>query len=64
MPIYEYKCEQCDHCFEKLVFAGDEGNVECPQCRGEKVKKLMSSSSFMGEGLSSTCVSSNAGGFS
>ncbi len=64
MPIYEYKCDQCDHGFEKLVFAGDKIDVKCPRCGEEKVKKLMSSSSFIGEGMGSACVSGNAGGFS
>ncbi len=30
MPIYEYECNECQGCFEKLVFGDDE--VECPDC--------------------------------
>ena len=40
MPLYEYKCEQCGHSFERLVFHDEE--VRCPRCRGG-VRKLMSS---------------------
>ena len=64
MPIYEYNCEQCQHCFEKLVFAGDEPNIECPRCGKKKVKKLMSSSSFIAEGIGRVCTSGTPGGFS
>jgi putative FmdB family regulatory protein len=40
MPLYEYTCRKCDHAFEALVFDGEE--VECPQCRGRKVERLLS----------------------
>jgi putative FmdB family regulatory protein len=66
MPIYEFQCETCDHCFEKLVFKGDEKNVVCPECGGTQVKKMMSSSCFIGSGLDagSTCGAGSGGGFS
>ena len=33
MPIYEYQCEKCGHCFENLMFAGDDENhFRCPAC--------------------------------
>ncbi len=38
MPIYEYKCEKCESCFEKLVFTGDKEPVECPECGTKQVK--------------------------
>lgn len=44
MPLYEYRCEDCGHVFEKLLIHADE-EVECPRCSG-KVHKLMSSFSF------------------
>lgn len=40
MPIYEYSCKSCDHRFETLV-QGDE-QVECPECNGTKLAKLLS----------------------
>ena len=64
MPIYEYKCDQCDHCFEKLVFASDDEEVTCPQCGAQKTQKLMSCASFMGSGIGSMCADSSPGGFS
>ncbi|MEE9609889.1 MAG: zinc ribbon domain-containing protein [Desulfatiglandales bacterium] len=44
MPVYEYKCEKCDHIFEKLLFHEDE-KVLCPKCAGG-VQKLMSAFSI------------------
>jgi len=41
MPIYEYRCEQCTHEFEMLVMRRDEP-VQCPQCHGEHLQKLIS----------------------
>lgn len=43
MPIYEYECNECLGCFEKLVFGDDE--VVCPDC-GSAVRKLMSACNF------------------
>ncbi len=40
MPLYEYACKKCEHTFEALVYDGDE--VECPECRGKKLEKLLS----------------------
>ena len=64
MPIYEYKCKKCEACFEKLVFAGDEEPVECPECGTRQVDKLMSCSSFMDSGVGRACSGGSASGFS
>ena len=40
MPLYEYECRDCESHFEALVFAGE--TVECPECHGEKLDRLMS----------------------
>jgi putative FmdB family regulatory protein len=40
MPLYEYSCPKCDHTFEALVFDGE--TVECPQCHGRRVERLLS----------------------
>jgi putative FmdB family regulatory protein len=40
MPLYDYACRKCDHTFEALVF-GDEA-VECPECQGKRVERLLS----------------------
>jgi putative FmdB family regulatory protein len=43
MPIYEYECSQCGHCFEKLMFAGDDDReLKCPACGAPQIRKLVS----------------------
>ena len=64
MPIYEYKCKECEACFEKLVFAGDEAPVECPGCGTRQVEKLMSCVSFMDGGIGKACSGGAKSGFS
>jgi putative FmdB family regulatory protein len=61
MPIYEFKCEACDHQFEKLVFKGDEKFITCPECGGKDLEKMMSTANAIGAGLGAACSS---GGFS
>jgi len=58
MPIYEYRCDECNACFEKLVFSGKDESVRCPECDSKKVRRQMSCVSAAG---SSSCKSSNAG---
>ena len=43
MPIYEYKCKECDHIFEILVLKRDDQQVACPNCNNKHVEKLLSS---------------------
>ena len=40
MPIYEYRCPNCDTTFEVLVRSGE--GVACPQCGSSAVDKLVS----------------------
>lgn len=40
MPIFEYKCAQCGHQFEELIF-GDEV-PPCPACRAEDTERQLS----------------------
>ncbi|MBN2332718.1 MAG: zinc ribbon domain-containing protein [Deltaproteobacteria bacterium] len=33
MPIYEYRCRECDHCFEQIQRLGEGGEqLKCPRC--------------------------------
>lgn len=49
MPIYEFQCDSCGHCFEKLQKIND--NVpECPNCKKSEVRKLISAPSFQLKG--------------
>ncbi len=45
MPIYEFRCRDCEKEFETLVL-GQSDSVSCPQCRGSNVSRLMSACAF------------------
>ncbi len=64
MPIYEYQCRKCHHCFEQLVLTGDKQNEPaCPRCGAAEVAKLMSCTNALGGEKSPFC-SPGASGFS
>ena len=45
MPIYEYRCQECHHEFEKMQKFSDPPVAACPTCAGS-VQKLISRSAF------------------
>src|SRR5215470_14770486 len=60
MPIYEYKCKECNHPFEALVYGSQK--AECPKCHSHKLEPKLSvfavsaktsAGSARGEGLES-----------
>ena len=40
MPLFEYRCESCDHRFETLVTGTEKPS--CTQCGKRKLEKLFS----------------------
>lgn len=48
MPIYEFKCLECNEYFEILVTRSTEDEVEmgCPSCRSENFERVLSSTNF------------------
>lgn len=55
MPIYEFKCQQCQHCFEFLLLkSDDEVTMQCPSCKGQDIERVLSTTSYvMGGGSGS-----------
>ncbi len=42
MPIYEYRCTDCGHEFERVEHLSEhEGKHKCPQCGSEKTEPLL-----------------------
>jgi putative FmdB family regulatory protein len=41
MPIYEYRCTNCDRSFEAFVRPSDD-SAQCPHCNGSKLTREMS----------------------
>ncbi len=46
MPIYEYKCDKCDHQFEILQKINDVPAKTCPKCNADRLRKLVSAAAF------------------
>ncbi|HZD47572.1 MAG TPA: zinc ribbon domain-containing protein [Silvibacterium sp.] len=49
MPLYEYRCKQCGHQFEKIQSFSAPEEKECPVCKGE-VERLISAPAFQFKG--------------
>src|SRR5215813_467828 len=49
MPLYEYRCVDCDHQFEVIQKFSDPPVEKCPKCGGP-VRKLMSSPAIQFKG--------------
>lgn len=56
MPLYEYRCADCDARFEKLTsFEKADNGIRCPECGGTHPRRLISVfASFSPSGEAST----------
>lgn len=47
MPVYEYRCNGCQTVISKLIFSWSPASaLECPECGGAELERLMSAFSF------------------
>ena len=46
MPIYEYRCQSCNHNLEVMQKLSDPELRDCPACGQPQLKKLISAVSF------------------
>ncbi len=46
MPIYEYLCESCGHELETLQKMSDPVLTDCPECKQQALKKVLSAAGF------------------
>ncbi|MEE8335055.1 MAG: zinc ribbon domain-containing protein [Candidatus Neomarinimicrobiota bacterium] len=44
MPMYDYRCKNCGHKFEELVFSCCDADKEiiCPECNHKNAERLLS----------------------
>ena len=40
MPLYEYRCKDCEHTFEAIV--NGKQKAHCPKCHAEQLEKQVS----------------------
>jgi|HubBroStandDraft_6_1064221.scaffolds.fasta_scaffold360128_2 putative FmdB family regulatory protein len=64
MPIYEYRCTDCEVSFEALVRPGHLDDAECPHCNGHQLSREMSTfaSRTNGNGSSEVAQAMNGNG--
>lgn len=46
MPLYQFKCKNCQEEFEVIKKFSDESVTTCPKCKSDFVEKQVSGSSF------------------
>lgn len=46
MPIYEYRCADCDHQLEVVQKLSEGPIVSCPECKKDSLKKIISAAGF------------------
>lgn len=68
MPLYEYRCTECDHSFEILQRMGEGADgLDCPSCGEPRVEKQFStfaagSGSGTSNGVGASCGRGACGG--
>ena len=50
MPIYEFKCSDCEQIFEELM-KFDDSIPQCIECASDNVERLISKNSFHLKGI-------------
>ena len=52
MPIFEFRCLECNNLFEKIFLSSNEKvDMECPQCRSKTFERVVSTTNYvMGAG--------------
>ena len=63
MPIFEYKCPNCGHSFEKLILSSKrQRELSCPECGSKEVEKAISLCGSVGQGKSGGAAANCAPG--
>nr|CRH04507.1 conserved protein of unknown function[Include Zinc ribbon domain] [Candidatus Magnetococcus massalia] len=48
MPLYDYKCNSCEHGFEVSHGMSEKPELSCPSCQGKEIRKVLSTGGVMG----------------
>jgi len=46
MPIFEFKCSQCEEFFEVLLMGDQDNEVQCPKCESDRFERVLSTTSY------------------
>jgi len=58
MPVYEYRCKNCNREFERFLKRSDK-KVVCPHCGSEELEKLFSAFGMQVKGETSSSSTSS-----
>jgi len=67
MPIFKYRCLECQEKFEELVPYSQSHDMECPNCTSQNTEKQVSTFATLGtspSGATASSCGSGPGGFS
>jgi putative FmdB family regulatory protein len=63
MPLYEYRCRECDHTYERLERMSAPSTGTCPECGGEATRLIgVPALQFKGSGWYVTDYGKGTGG--
>lgn len=63
MPIYEYRCQQCEETFDKIrSFSDADAPVQCPHCQQEGAERMISAFASFSKARSGSSVSMGGNG--
>lgn len=64
MPMYDYRCKNCDEVFEELVFSSSvsDDEIKCPKCGEQKAERLLSAPMISTSGSSNDVSTSSSSG--
>lgn len=60
MPVYEFKCNDCNTIFSELRKMGDTKAPRCPYCRSTNTEKIFSV--FASGNVKTSCSTAPGGG--
>ncbi len=47
MPIFEFRCIECQHVFEELfINTSDQVELSCPECKAESLERVVSVTNY------------------
>ncbi|MEO0136277.1 MAG: zinc ribbon domain-containing protein [candidate division WOR-3 bacterium] len=57
MPVFEFRCCDCNFKFEELILKKSEiENIRCPQCSSKNIEKLFSIFGFGSKGTNGESI--------
>jgi putative FmdB family regulatory protein len=64
MPMYDYRCKNCDEVFEELVFSSTtpDEEIKCPKCSQNQSERLLSAPMISTGGSSNSVSTSSSRG--